>query len=353
MNTTVNDLSQHECPVKLTGLLLDILTEKECKVVVKRYGLDGEERKTLAAIGEDLGVTRERIRQIENYALKKLSRSACQTNLKELHDWLNNHLEQNGGIVSEISLNRSLVYKYPDLKDKLPALRLACVLNERVLWEHNKVDYIPHFRFKNIDFGIVKEITNKAIKSLKKASAVIEENAIFSAIQAEFRESDINLKKETIRACLVLDRRVTVNELGVSLTEWRHVNPKTLFDKILYVLNEVEEPMHFREIAELIKKRKFDKKPVSTQAVHNELINNPIFVLIGRGIYALKTWGYKEGTVSEVLASILEKHGPMTLQDVTKEVLQRRKVKPITIQINLNSKKNRFRKLRDGKYDLV
>lgn len=353
MNTTVSELTQLDCPVKLTGLLLDVLTDKEKTVIIKRYGLKGGERQTLAAIGDELGVTRERIRQIENYSLKKLARSASQTKLNELHRWLNKLLDENGGIVSEISLNRSLVYKYPELEDCVATLKLACVLNEQVLWEHNKVDYIPHFRFKTIDFKIVKEITNKAIKLLNKSSKVLDETEILDQIQQQFRTEDINLKKETIRACLILDRRVTVNELGVSLTEWRHVNPKTLFDKILYVLNEIEEPMHFKEIANLIRKRKFDRKPVSTQAVHNELINNPIFVLIGRGIYALKTWGYKEGTVAEVLASILEKKGPMSLDDVTREVLQRRKVKPITIQINLNSKKNQFRKMRDGKYDLI
>jgi hypothetical protein len=353
MNTNPTDLTQSDCPVKLTGILLGILTEKEQKVIIKRYGIHGEERHTLAAIGEELGVTRERVRQIENYALKKLSRSATKTKLVELHSWLDELLDSNGGIISEISLNRSLIYKYPELKGQLPALKLACIMKESILWEHNKVDYISHFRYKSISFSVVKEITNKAIKLLKKSSRVLKEEEVFSAIQKEFRETDINIKKATIRACLVLDRRVTINEDGVSLTEWRHVNPKTLFDKILYVLNEIEEPMHFREIGEMIKKRKFDKKPVSVQAVHNELINNPIFVLIGRGIYALKTWGYKEGTVSEVLSSILEKKGPMSLEEVTRQVLQRRKVKPITVQINLNSKKNKFRRLKDGNYEVI
>jgi hypothetical protein len=94
-------------------------------------------------------------------------------------------------------------------------------------------------------------------------------------------------------------------------------------------------------------------KKVSLQAVHNELISNPAFVLIGRGIYALKAWGYKEGTVSDVLESVLGKKGAMNLSDLTKEVLKLRKVKPITIQINLSSKKNKFRKNREGLYELV
>jgi hypothetical protein len=40
--------------------------------------------------------------------------------------------------------------------------------------------------------------------------------------------------------------------------------------------------------------------------VHNELIRNKDFVLVGRGIYALKEWGYEPGTVSHVIEAILK-----------------------------------------------
>lgn len=52
--------------------LLDGLDEREMTVLRRRYGLDGEQEKTLEEIGVDYGLTRERIRQIENAALKKL-----------------------------------------------------------------------------------------------------------------------------------------------------------------------------------------------------------------------------------------------------------------------------------------
>ena len=141
--------------------------------------------------------------------------------------------------------------------------------------------------------------------------------------------------------------------MGYSLLSWRHVNPRTLSDKVEFVLNKMKEPLHFLKIVEKIEAESFDKKKVSMQAVHNELISSDKFVLIGRGIYAMRTWGFKEGTVSDVLESILSKKGPMPLVDLTQEVLKMRKVKPITIQINLSSKKNKFRKNREGKYELV
>jgi RNA polymerase primary sigma factor len=51
------------------------LDEKEREVIRMRFGLDGEEPKTLQEIGEEMGLSRERIRQIESRAKEKLRRS--------------------------------------------------------------------------------------------------------------------------------------------------------------------------------------------------------------------------------------------------------------------------------------
>lgn len=66
---------------------LSILTEREKEVISMRFGLNGETPKTLEAIGNAYGVTRERIRQIENSALRKLKnpKRAMYRKLKELY----------------------------------------------------------------------------------------------------------------------------------------------------------------------------------------------------------------------------------------------------------------------------
>jgi RNA polymerase primary sigma factor len=60
---------------------LDTLSGDEKKVTILRYGLDGEEPQTLEAIGKLFGVTRERIRQIEQKAINKLRRTVKRKNI--------------------------------------------------------------------------------------------------------------------------------------------------------------------------------------------------------------------------------------------------------------------------------
>jgi hypothetical protein len=349
MNSELKNISAIEDPVEIVAALISLLSSKEQEIIRKRYGLNGEEILTLAAIGDQFGVTRERVRQVQCYAIKKMQRNAKNTHLRLLHDWLANFLKDAGNIITESELDRALLKKFPEYGEKLQELKLACILDETVTQEYNKVDFVPHFRASDIAFGEVKKVCNTAIKAMRKEGDLMSANQLIDALGSDAE----NMSKKCLLASLKLDRRIVVGENGLSLKAWRHINPKTLFDKILFVLSESSEPMHFSEIAEKIKKENFDDKSVSVQAVHNELINNSLFVLIGRGIYALKTWGYKEGTVSDVIESILEKSGPLHLKDLTQEVLQRRKVKPITVQINLNSKKHKFRKNQHGMYELV
>jgi len=82
--------------------------------------------------------------------------------------------------------------------------------------------------------------------------------------------------------------------------------------------------------------------------VHNELIRSNEFVLVGRGLYALKDWGYEPGTVKEVIARILKEanNQSLTEEEITSAVLKQRMVKESTIFSSLQDK-NLFEK--DGK----
>ena len=110
--------------------------------------------------------------------------------------------------------------------------------------------------------------------------------------------------------------------------------------------------MHFNDIASAIKQSDFKRKDVTTQAIHNELIKDKRFVLIGRGIYALKEWGYQNGTVADVIANVLrEAKQPLHRDEIVKRVLKSRFVKETTILLNLQGKPQ-FKRVAKATYEL-
>ncbi len=66
--------------------IISSLDPREAEIIIKRYGFDGEKQHTLEELGESMGVSRERIRQIESRALEKLKKKALK---RRLNDYLN------------------------------------------------------------------------------------------------------------------------------------------------------------------------------------------------------------------------------------------------------------------------
>jgi len=137
------------------------------------------------------------------------------------------------------------------------------------------------------------------------------------------------------------------------LSSWGSVVPKRMNDKIYLVLKRHGKPMHFNEITKKINEVKFDSRKAYPPTVHNELILNKKYVLVGRGIYALKEWGYQPGVVANVLEQILkDEKEPITREELVKRVLEQRIVKKNTIHLALTNK-DRFRKLPDERFTLA
>jgi RNA polymerase primary sigma factor len=72
---------EHTKRVEEVASWLDTLTTDERKVIALRFGLDGDDPQTLETIGKIFGVTRERIRQIEQKALNKLRKTVKRRNI--------------------------------------------------------------------------------------------------------------------------------------------------------------------------------------------------------------------------------------------------------------------------------
>jgi hypothetical protein len=94
------------------------------------------------------------------------------------------------------------------------------------------------------------------------------------------------------------------------------------------------------------------KKKAHVATTHNELIKDPRFVLVGRGLYALAEWGYSPGVVRDVIKSLITKNGPMTKEQIIDKVMKERYVKENTIIVNLQNP-TFFKREKDGTYHAV
>ncbi len=320
----------------LINNLLILLSPKEKHIIENRYSLNSKPHATLESIGKEFGVTRERIRQIEKNALKKLARNVSNTRLNQLNALGNSIIQKYEGVIQEQRLFSEMITLLSDPSQAdVSAMRLSLELDSNLERVPNTIYAHPFFKLKTIEKNEIAKLCEWAIRFLSHKQSVV---LLDEVTEASEKENGRKISKQFIHSILELDRRIKLVKKGVGLSEWRDINPRTLRDKILYILSEAQKPLHYVEISNRIAELKFDSKPINVQAVHNELIRDQAFVLIGRGIYALRTWGYNDGTVADVIISILSEKGPLDRDEIVKEVLRRRQVKKITIVLNLKNK---------------
>lgn len=313
-----------------------VLTDKEKDVIVQRFSLDNKPKRTLESIGQHFSVTRERIRQIEKIALGKLKRTVQTTKLSLVNEVADKIIAENGGVLLEMKLISGIlnfIHSSEHVDANIVALALNINTNLELVEKTNV--YSPFWRFKTIDPALINNVINAGIKIMKKKGNVISDAKLVVQIRQILGEKLANYSDPMIVSTLEVDKRVKRLEDGFGLMSWRHINPRSIRDKAYIVLKREARPLHFVEIANKISEAGFDKKVVTVQAVHNELIRYDQFVLVGRGLYALKEAGYKRGTVAEVIEDLLRQKSTMTKQEIIEGVLKQRHVKKGTISLNL------------------
>jgi hypothetical protein len=332
-STVYTQLSDLDFQKTLQNVFL-VLNEKEKDVIIKRFSLNGQPKQTLEMIGKHFNVTRERIRQIEKIALGKLKRTIRSTDLVGLQDLCVQVISLYGGVLKE---QDHIEYVAEVLGIENEIEKNIIRLNLNVCAEINKTDknnrYHTFWTLTSITEKNVREIIDSVISMLKEKGDVITLEEVVQ--KAQEVHSGKNYTGNMIRSTVSVDIRLKVVEEGVGLMTWRHVNPKSIRDKAYIVLKKANKPLHFMDIAKKVEDAKFDHKSVTKQAVHNELIRYDQFVLVGRGLYALKEWGYEKGTVSSIIKNLLRDHSPLTKHEIMKGVLEQRQVKKGTISLNL------------------
>ena len=331
----------------ISGSLNIIEQDREKEIISRRFGLTGN-KETLEQIGEMLSITRERVRQLEKAILIRLQISAEENQIPELaaaEKILIRNLTEMGRIAKLSDLANKVYNKDATASERTGIYFIATFSKSLTVIEENDK--------YNAAVGIAEYGDEKIIRGkVDEIVKLIRENK--TPMTIDELDSKLNYEHpDHIKAIASISKLLaTLNGLW-GLAKWPTVNPKNIRDQIFVILESKKEPMHFSEIAKEIADSNFKRRNVTIQAIHNELIKDPRFVLIGRGIYALSSWGYKKGTISEIITSILEKaKEPMTREEIVKQVLRTRKVKETTILLNLQNKKL-FKKVDKNSYTLA
>ena len=335
-------------PKQVTKKILSDLSPRAHEVVINRFGLTEEaERKTLEAIGKKYGITRERVRQIENAALNFIRKSDSFKNEEDVFEELKELMHSLGAVVSEQDFLEHVS------KDKSTQNHIHFYLNLGEDFIKHKEDH--HFKTRwSVDPEISKTVHNslkKLYENISDEELIVEGDLVKNFLEEVKDISDKYRNEEIAKRWLGISKKLSKNPLG----EWgkatsSSIKTRGIKDYAFLMMRKHGSPMHFREVAKAITDT-FDKK-CHTATCHNELIKDPRFVLVGRGIYALKDWGYKAGVVRDVIKELLKKSGPMSKEDIVDQVMKERYLKKNTILVNLQNSKY-FKKNKNGLYTVA
>ncbi len=320
------------------------LNLRQKDVLTKRFCLDQKatEGLTLAELGDSYGITRERIRQIEVSALnevrKKIPSSA---NTRAVLASIHKYIDSSSGVAREYDIVRML-------KSELGLSVFGSQLNF-LLESEGKLNQYPEDKDMHVFWYKDKNSLDNALVAIKKTYKLFSEKR--GEILQEGKDARRRLSGSEL-AQLALSKKFgsnTYNDYG--LAEWPEISPKTIRDRAYLILKKNNIPSHFRDIAKLIEERQFDERPVFASTVHNELIKDRRFVLVGRGVYGLSEQGFRPGTTREVIADILKSKGPLSESSIMKLVSGERQFKESTILLNLQNRKY-FKRLDNGNYHI-
>lgn len=334
-------------PKNITKTLLAELPDRARDVLIGRYGLGTSAKKlTLEAIGKKYGITRERVRQIENYAINTIRKTDTFTANEDVFSQLADMIEEFGGIVAEEDFLDSLG-KDESIKNHVNFL---LVLGDLFIRRKEDGDFRHRWFVDEKLADRIHDSLHTLYESLED-DELVSEGEFISKFLKEIGELSEEYKNEEIaRRWLGISKKLGKNPLG----EWGragspNVRAKGMRDYAYLAIKQHGSPMHFSEVARCIADL-FDRK-AHVATCHNELIKDDRFVLVGRGLYALSEWGYTTGVVKEVIADILDKNGPLTRDEIIDKVRNERYVKDNTIIVNLQDTK-RFSRDKEGRYSL-
>lgn len=330
---------------KLSLELTQQLPPRVKDVVVGRFGLNSNAPLTLEAVGKQHDITRERVRQIVEEGLLELRERIAQAKDQERYAATFGRMAE--ALRSEGSMKREdLLLKLLEARDKTNHAIFLLTLGDQFYSQRETQDLYAFWALKEDMVRKAGALHKRLLSFFRKKKLPVSEH--------ELRLSE---GKEVL-PYLEISKAIERSPEGQwGLKIWPEVHPRGMKDKAYLVLRQQGRPLHFRKVAVLIEALQENlsfqkKKSVLPQTVHNELIKDSRFVLIGRGTYGLSEWGLNPGTVKDVMRSILRSNGTtMKKEKLIAETLGQRQVKESTIALNLQDRRY-FVRNQDGTYTL-
>ncbi len=341
-------------PSALVDSLLGQLKPRDREIVGLRFGLGDAGMETLESIGKRYSLTRERVRQIEKDSLNFLTKSVTPEKTRALQLIFDTIMEH-GSVMSEEFLLATVLMDTKNAKD-LQALKFLLNIDNELIALKETPDFYQSWHIMGFDLGKLNDSINQMVAILEKEGHVIGQEELYD----KFRETDhykahaITLPEKVLQSYLNISKAIQINAFNeIGLKGWSEVKPRDVGDKAYLVLKHHGKPEHYAAITTMINEHKFDDRTAYQETVHNELIKDSRFVLVGRGIYALTEWGFKKGVVADVIKEIITNAGrPLNRDEIIREVLRLRQVKRNTILVGLSNRAN-FTKVGKDKYDLA
>ncbi len=329
----------------LVRRLLAAAPERSRDVLTRRFGLGtNAKRETLEAIGERSGITRERVRQIEAAGLEAVRASKAFKEASPSFAELARFIETLGSIAPEEELLELLANEEKGRN----RFRFLLVVGAAFIRERETDDFLARWHVDTATAKKIHDALTTLYSSLSDEDVIPEGNLLDRFLDELKGVNDAYKNEEVLKRWLSLSKRIGKNPLA----EWGRTNApairtKGIRDYAYLTIKRHGKPMHFSDVAKTIGLVFSKKAHIAT--THNELIKDPRFVLVGRGLYALTEWGYKPGVVRDVIREVLAQKGPLKKDDVISHVKKARFVKDNTILVNLNDSRF-FKRLKDGRY---
>lgn len=320
------------------------LSPKTKDIFDRRFGVKTGEPETLEAIGKTFGITRERVRQIEEAGFSHVRKNNKEA-LEAIYADFADYFGEQGGFKKEENILNEL-----GGKTQKPYILFLLTLGEQFSRVCEKKDYHYFWSHEQNPQAKVKETLNILVAQMQKVGKPVSKKDFFAEVA-----SKNGLSEKATLSYLEVSKRIQPSKEGaLGLIEWPEIKPRGVKDKAFLVFQKHGKPLHFTKVAELIDKLEYNlpNKKTYSQTVHNELIKDARFVLVGRGTYALAEWGYAPGTIKDIIAKVLkENNGAMQKDELVEKVLAQRLVAKNTVLMNLNNKKH-FEKDANDKYFL-